>query len=74
MPKTHLPRALALAKKGLVTRAELVTAGVDGDLGDRLVRAGVWLRLAPSFYLTSVGPPTDSQLVRAAQHHAGESW
>src|SRR5687768_6868404 len=69
MPKTALPRALPLVRDGVVTRAELTAGGVDGDLGDRLVRQGSWTRLAPSVYLTSVEPPTDAQLLAAARAH-----
>jgi len=72
VPKTALPRALPLVVDGLVTRAALVAAGIDADLGDRLVREGTWLRLAPSIYLTGSGPPTDAQLVEAARLHVGD--
>lgn len=71
MPKLALPRALPLVRSGIVDRATLVAGGVDGDLGDRLVRCGDWLRLAPSVYLTGPGPPTDGQLVEAARKHVG---
>lgn len=71
MPKTALPVALTVVRAGLVTRAALVAAGVDDDLGDRLARTGTWRRLAPSVYLASPGPPTDGQLVEAAVAHAG---
>ena len=71
MPITHLPRALAVLEDEVVERAALVAAGVNGDLGDRLVRQGVWLRLAPSVYLAGLGPPASAQLVRAARLHVG---
>lgn len=71
MPKKHLARAERVVHAGLVTRTALVEAGLDGDLGDRLVREGVWTRLAPSVYLAGAGAPTDGQLVEAAVAHAG---
>lgn len=71
MPKTAVPRARTLVRAGTVTRPTLTAAGVDDDLGDRLVRAGTWCRLAPSIYLASEGPPTDAQLVEAAREHVG---
>ena len=64
--------ALPLATGGVVSRADLVRGDVDRSLGDRLVRAGLWVRLAPSTYLTGPGPPTEAQLVDAARRHVGE--
>lgn len=72
MPKKHLPLATDLLAGGIVTRADLVTGGVDDDLGDRLVREGTWTRLAPSVYLAGTTPPTDAQLVDAARAHLGQ--
>lgn len=69
--RTSLPQALALAVDGVVTRAALRAAGVDGGVGDRMVAAGRWTRLAPSTWAVGVEPPTDPQLVRAAAVHAG---
>lgn len=71
MPKTALPRALGLVEAGVVTRTALTAGGVNGDLGDRLVREGAWSRLAPSVYLARKGPATDAQLVEAARQHIG---
>lgn len=71
MPITHLPHALPLLVEQVVHRTSLVAAGLNHDLGDRLVREGSWLRLAPSVYLAGLGPPTDAQLVRAAALHVG---
>ena len=73
MPRRQLPRALPLVRDdGLVTRATLTDGAVDGDLADRLVRHGEWLRLAPSTYLAVAEPPTDAQLVAGALEHVGE--
>lgn len=71
MPITHLPSALPLLVDQVVHRTALVAAGLNHDLGDRLVREGSWLRLAPSVYLAGLGAPTDAQLVRAAALHVG---
>lgn len=71
MPKQHLPRALALAGRDVVTRQQLVAAGVDDDLGDRLHRSGLARRLAPSTYLLAATKPTDEHLLAAAVCHAG---
>lgn len=72
MPRRHLPAAAPLACDGLLTRAALVQAGLNPDLGDRRARDGTGLRLAPSTYRLESGAPTDAQLVAAAQAHAGD--
>jgi hypothetical protein len=71
MPKQHLPAALALAEGGIVTRAALVAAGLDDDLGNRLHRERRGLRLAPSTYLLTSTAPTQEQLIASALEHAG---
>ena len=62
---------MTVVRDGVVTRSALTAAGVDDDLGDRLVRQGDWTRLAPSVYLASSAPPSDDQLVAAARAHVG---
>lgn len=71
MPKQQLPTALTLAGGGVVTRAALVAAALDDDLGDRLHRARRGVRLAPSTYLLAGDDPTDEHLIAAALTHAG---
>ena len=72
MPKRHLPSAVQLVEQGLLLRSSLVGADLNPDLGDRLVREGSALRLAPSVYRPGTGPATDCQLVAAARAHAGD--
>ena len=71
MPKKHLADARALAADAVLTRDALVGAGLNPYLGDRAVRAGQALRLAPSTYLMGTAP-TDAQLIAAARAHAGD--
>ena len=71
MPKQHLPAAVQLADDGVMTRRALVAAGLNPYLGDRVVRAGAGVRLAPSTYLLATWP-TDAQLLAAARAHAGD--
>lgn len=71
MPKRHLPAARALAGEAPLTRAMLREAGLNPYLGDRAVREGAGLRLAPSTCLLGA-PATDGQLVAAARLHAGD--
>lgn len=71
MPKRHAPAAQHLALDGLLTRADLRAAGLNSGHGDRAVREGRGLRVAPSTYLLC-DAPTDAQLVAAAQAHAGD--
>lgn len=72
MTRKHLPRAAELVRSGVVTRAQLVAGGCDDDLGDRLVREGAWLRLAPSVYLAANTTPTHAQRGEAARLHVGD--
>lgn len=71
MPKQHLPAAQQLADDALLTRRALEGAGLNPGLGDRAVRAGTAVRLAPSTVLLTASP-TDAQLVAAARAHAGD--
>lgn len=71
MPKQHLPAAQQLAASGLLTRQALKAAGLNPFLGDRVVREGTGLRLAPSTFLLGT-VPDDAQLVAAAREHAGD--
>lgn len=71
MPKQHLPAARLITSHGLLTREDLARADLNPHLGDRLVREGSALRLAPSTYLLG-DAPADDQLLVAAQHHAGD--
>lgn len=63
--------SLAEPQQGVVSRRQLLGAGVDPDLAARECRAGRWLRLTPGVYLTSPGPPTFLQLCHAARLHGG---
>lgn len=71
MPKQHLPAALQLGDRGVVTRADLVGAGLNEDLGDRQHRSGSGARLAPSTYVLTTASPSHVQLVLAALERAG---
>ena len=71
MPKRHLPAARALAADAVLTRTELTAASLNPYLGDRAVRGGAGLRLAPSTFLLAP-TATDAQLVAAACAHAGD--
>ena len=71
MPKRHLPEALSLVGDGILTRAALTGADLNPDLGDRLVRDGGAVRLAPSTYRIGAGTVTDEELLAAAAEHAG---
>ena len=71
MPKRHQPAAEQLALDGLLTRERLRDAGLNPCHGDRLVREGRALKVAPSTYLLTASP-TDAQLVAAARAHAGD--
>lgn len=72
MPKQHLPAALQLTSDRLLTRAALHDAALNPDLGDRLVREGRALRLAPSTYVVGTASPSDLELVASARAHAGD--
>lgn len=71
MPKQHLPAAQQLVQDGVLTRAALSSAGLNPGLGDRAVRAGTAVRLAPSTVLLAA-VPDDGQLMAAARAHAGD--
>lgn len=71
MPKQHLPAAVQLADDGVIIRRALAAAGLNPYLGDRVVREGAGLRLAPSTILLGT-TPTDAQLMAAARAHAGD--
>lgn len=71
MPKRHGPAAQQLALDGLLTRADLRAARLNPFLGDRAAREGTGVRVAPSTYLLC-DAPSDTQLVAAAQAHAGD--
>lgn len=60
--RTRLAPALA---SDVVTRSALLAAGADPWLLDREVRAGRWTRVFPGVAVTSAGPPSEDQLVRA---------
>lgn len=66
MPKRHVPPATPL-----LTRAALRSAGLNTDLGDRLVREGRARRLAPSTWRLGPGAVSDDELLHAAAQHAG---
>lgn len=72
VPKRHLPAARVLIGNGVLTRAALSGASLNGDLGDRLAREGGGLRLAPSTYRLGAGSVSDLELIAAAAAHAGD--
>lgn len=66
MPNRHLPPV-----DPVLTRTALRSAGLNLDLGDRLVREGQARRLAPSTYRLGPEPVSDDELLAAAVAHAG---
>lgn len=76
MPKNPPPLPTVAAglirrQGGLITRAQLVSVGVPAWQIEGFLRRRQWLRLLPSVYLTSAGPPDDFQRIRAASLWAG---
>ncbi len=63
--------ALARPQAGLVTRAQLLAAGLDRGLPAREQAAGRWQRLGSGLYLTAAGPPAPAQRLRAGLLLAG---
>ncbi|WP_225755583.1 type IV toxin-antitoxin system AbiEi family antitoxin domain-containing protein [Actinotalea sp. Marseille-Q4924] len=66
-------RLLALARghDGVLTAAQLESAGIDRSWVHRQVRAGHWQRLHPGVYVTHSGPLAWRSRARAALQHAG---
>ncbi|MGI5127571.1 hypothetical protein ACQEVB_12235 [Pseudonocardia sp. CA-107938] len=67
---TNLDELLA-RQRGLLTRAQLLAAGVPASHIDGRVRARVWTPVLPRTYLVHPGLPDDELRVRAAVLWAG---
>jgi len=59
------------SQRGVLSRAQALTAVSEGALRHRLRPGGPWQRLLPGVYLTSTGVPTPVQLQVAALLYAG---
>jgi hypothetical protein len=70
MPATRTTAAeLSASRDGVVTQAQLVSAGHHHTYAHDEARSGRWSRLARGIYLTRPGSPTPHQLA-----HAGLLW
>lgn len=65
-------RTVSDAQSGIITRAQLNTAGFNKDYVRRQLQSGRWQALTPSVLATFSGEVTQRQLMWAAVLHGGE--